>query len=275
MQSGNLNLFFILRRLFFFILNKITGLNVKINNSYIENFDVKLSKFDYKLGELALKEFNPLYVLVKEKKFDLPVDIKGLDALIKSDNVNINMMEPFENKIKWKHSDLYHTCTSRIYHTVFDVYHKHFELEELSIYTPQCFSMNYEEIRLSEKVRVFEELISIVPYVKDVSKSILLKVPVVKSPLYKSYFSIDEMDFFRESLAKQNKTKPSNVLITSIYDKFSIELFSSVKQEPATKNLLCYYAEKNNSFSVANYYLLIGERKDNRVSIKSLVRREE
>lgn len=273
MQSGNLSLLHLLKRLFLLFLQKITGLNLKINDYNIAIFHVKASQYDIRFDEVLIKELNPLYVLVKEKKFDLQLDIKGLNSLIKPDVIKFNTVDTFDSKIKWLHTNLHHICTNRTYNTEFDVAYKNLEWENISAYTPECHSFSYDEIRITEKIRIFEELISIQPYIKQAVKSAFLSIPAVKKPLYKSYFSLDEMEYFKETLARQNKTKPSNVHITNIYDKFFIELFSSIKQEPATKNLACYYNENNNPvLTDNNYYLIVGERKDNKVSIKSLAK---
>jgi hypothetical protein len=271
MQSGNLNVFFLLKQLFNWFLNKITGLSVNVNTYNVDNFSTFSSEQFLNFEAPLIKEVNPLYVLVKEKVIEPVIKINNLEMFLNNSTVQVNEMPPVETNLKWKHSNLQCLCINRKYDLSIDCIHNESSVEDIFINPGDCNSFSYDEIRLVEKVRLTEELITIMPYIKKADNSTLLKVSVLKKPLAKSYFLHEELQRFKEILAKQNKTRSSNVLITSIYDKFSVDLFSAVKQEPSTKNLICYFNVKNPMIARDKvYYLLIGERKDNRVSIKSL-----
>ncbi|MDD3013770.1 MAG: hypothetical protein PHC34_08725 [Candidatus Gastranaerophilales bacterium] len=281
MQSGSLNNFIKLinyrvsfKNIYHFLLQRLTGLKISIKNSNIDSFQVKIrtsEKFASKMP--AIKEFNPIFVLVKEKIIDCNVIIRDMGIDFRLNIPNIHHMTPIDNKIKWKHPDLLSLNVIRNYPLQLESNFRDLNIADLMLSSPEVLNFAYDEIRLAEKVRVTEEIIAMSPYVKEPSRSVLFRIPVIKKPLSKSYFTEEEMDIFRESLATHNKTKKINVKISNIYDKFNIELFSSIKLEPNSKNLICHLNNKIMKIDKEKlYYLILGERKDNKVSIKSLAR---
>lgn len=261
-----------LKNIYYFLLKPLTGLSVSVKENDFKTLQVDFKSFDGLASDPPVfKELNPTYVMVKEKKFDYKVNVKDLENSIKIELPDIRYMTPITNKIKWINPNLDSCRAVRNYPLSLEPNFHKLDADKIILKIPHVSSLDYSNIRLAEKVRVIEEIITMFPYIKKPEKSLLFKVPVIKSPLFKSYFSQEDMDKFRETLAVQNKVKKTNVRILNIYDKFSIELFSSIKQEGNTKNLICYLNSKLTTFDKNKfYYLIIGQRKDNQVTIKSL-----
>jgi len=279
MQSGSLSacLAKFFKKTYHFLLRKLTGLKVFVRRGNIDYFRVNFrTSEDFSPKNPAIKELNPIYVLVKEKTIDCHVNINDLGINFKINLPDIRYMTPIDNTIKWIHTDLQPVKVVRNYPLSFEPNFQDLNIDGLLLTAPKTLYFAYDEIRLAEKVRVTEEIITMSPYVKKSERSTLIKVPLIKKPMYKSYFSSEEMDYFRETLASHNKTKKLNVQISNIYDKFNIELFSSIKLEPNSNNLICYLNNKLVSIDKEKiYYLIIGERRDNKVTIKSLARLDE
>lgn len=262
------------KSVYYFLLKRLTGLNVLVQNGNIDYFKYKIhTSEEFVPQKPSLKELNPVYVLVREKVIDYNININNLEMGLKFDLPNIQYMTPIENTIRWKNSNLQSISIARKFPLDIEPNCQNIDTDSIMTGRPNISSFARDEIRLAEKVRVVEEIITLSPYVKQPEKDILFKAPIIKKPLFKSYFTEEEMDILRDTLAKQNKTKKQNVKITNIYDKFNIDLFSSIKQEPATKNLMCYLNSKPSLFNKEKlYYLVIGQRNDNRITIKSLAR---
>jgi len=281
MQSGSLNKYlkrvsfiFSFKNIYYFLVRILTGLKVSINNDRFQSFRVKIrTSEEFSPKRPIIKELNPIHVLVKEKHINCQINIKdlGIDFIINFPIVH--NISPIDNTVKWIHPDLKPLGVVRDYPLTLEVNSQDLNIEDLLLSSPEIQNFAYDEIRLAEKIRVTEEIITMSPYTKAPPRSTLFKVPVIKKPLYKSYFTEEEMNIFRETLATQNKTKKMNVQISNIYDKFNIELFSSIKLESNSKNLICYLNNKFLSLKKEKvYYLIIGERRDNKVTIKSLAR---
>jgi|GEM_PF-2924533 len=265
-------LYSFLKNIYYFLLRPLIGINASVKENDFKTLQVEFNDFDCLAPDPPVfKEFNPTYVMVKEKKIDCNVNVKNLENCISIETPNILYMNPITNKIKWIKHNLGFLRTVRNYSLSLQSHFHELNAGITALKIPKVSSFSYDDIKLSEKVRVTEEIITMLPYVKMPEKNLLFKVPVIKKPLFKSYFSEEEMNKFRESLAVQNKTKKTNVRILNIYDKFSVELFSSIKQEGNTQNLICYLNSKLTALDKNKlYYLLIGQRKDNQITIKSL-----
>lgn len=285
MQSGSLKFLYNLftaeirfKKIYYFLLAKLTGLKAYPREHAFNKFRIKIrdsASLSYK--QAVIREFNPLYVLVREKKITYQVNFNENPEHFKILLPNIQTMQPVHTMIKWKTSNFSIYTIYRNYPLKLAANLKSFTGRDVALNTaPRVNKVDNDKIELERRLRVTEEIITIRPYIRPVSRKKLYDIPVTKKPLYKSYFHEDEMIELREALAKQNKTRRSNVEISQIYDKFNIDIFSSVKHDSNTKNLTCYLNNKPVRFNEEKTYLLIiGNRRDNKIPIKALARLEK
>ena len=285
MQSGSLTKFsssvfklftapISLKKLYYWFLAKITGLKATSQFSDFTKFRIKIKDTDT-LKIVKIKELNPVYVLVRRKTIECPVKINDNPEGFRINHCVIREIPPIFTQIKWKRPDI-SLCNVIRNHpiSINKANINHFEGITLQKRL-KVSQISKDAIELQRRLRTTEEIVTLSPYTKRLSRKDLYKIPVIKTPLYKSYFSEVQMAHFRELLANQAKTRRTNVEIISIYDKFSIDMFSSVRQNQEDKNLTCTLNEKLIGIDKDKlYYLIIGNRKDNNVTIKVLAKLE-
>lgn len=248
-------------RFYFNILSVFTGLNAEINALKFDNQEINYNNYALDFKEPVFIELNPTYVLIRNLKFH-PEEVK------------IQNLKMFDNLLKWKSITLNFIMILRDYPLKFFINLKQITKERIFLKTKNIIKfLTEKQINIAKKVKVTEEILQILPYTQEVNKQKLFRLPIERSPLYKSYLSEQEMRRFREELALQNQTSRSNVEITEIYDKFNMKLFSDVKQTSRSKNLLCFPNFLNRDLQINDlYYLLIGKRRDTNELIKALSR---
>ena len=246
-------------RFYFKILSKFTKLNAETKNYKFNDFKVNYQTYDLEFKQPEFREMNPTYVFIRNLKFH--------------PEVKFQLLKAFDNLIKLKNLDLNFVMILRDYPLKFFTNLKQIPKERIFLKIKKTInSFSEKQINIAKKIKVTEEIIQILPYTKKVKKQKLFKLPIERSPVYKSYFPESEMKRFREDLARQNQTERFNVEITEIYDKFSMKLFSDVKQTSRSKNLLCFPSFSNSDIKINNdlYYLIIGKRRDTNELVKAL-----
>jgi hypothetical protein len=235
---------------------------LSLNALNFENFETNINCDALEFKEPEFQEINPTYVLIRNLKFQ-PAKIKFKD------------LPKFENFVKWKSSNLNFTLVFRDYPLKFLSNLKKVAREKLLLKIPDKIkAFDEKQINITKKIKVTEELLQILPYSRKLNRQKLFRLPIARSPLYKSYFPESEMKKFREELALQNKTRWSNVEILEIYDKFHVKLFSDIRQTSGSRNLLCYPNFSNADMKIDSdfYYLIIGKRRDTGELVKALSR---
>ncbi|MEI8389784.1 MAG: hypothetical protein WCG23_07840 [bacterium] len=248
-------------RAYFNILSKFNGFNPQIKSKDFKDFYTKIRFNALEIKEPELREINPTYALIRNLKIHPEIRLKELPK--------------FENFVKWKNLNLNLITILRDYPLKFISNLKQFSRENILIkISNKINAFDEKQINITKKIKITEELIQIAPYSKTLQKQKLFKLPIARSPLYKSYFPESEMKKFREELATQNQTRWSNVEIWEIYDKFNMKLFSDIRQTSGSKNLLCYPNFSNADIKIEDdfYYLIVGKKRDTGEIIKALSR---
>jgi hypothetical protein len=246
-------------------LNKIKSslakANVSVNTLNFADVPLNINCDALESAAPEFKELNPSYVLIRRLKFHPEVKMTELPR--------------FENLIKWKSENLSFIMVFRDYPLKLLTNLNFIEKGKLVLNTENLVKyFTDKQVNIAKSVKVFEEILQVLPYTKKIKRQKLFRLPISRSPLYKSYFSTAEMKKFREELAAQNNTRWSNVEIYEIYDKFSVKLFSDIRQTSSSRSLLCYPSFSNAELNenIDFYYLIIGKRKDTDQLVKALSR---
>lgn len=243
------------------MLKKFFKPKVKINSLNYKEFILTFNESILEFQEPDLLELNQIYVLIRNLKFH--------------PEVKIIEMQQFKNLIKWLTVNLNFILILRDYSLKFTTIVKEFAREKVFLkYKVMLNYLESKKINIAKSIKVTEEIIHVKPYTRRLAKQKLFRLPINRSPLYKSYFSSEELKKLREELAVQNNTRWSNVEILEIYDKFNSKLFADIRQASGSKNLLCYPSFTNADLKPENdmYYLIIGKRRDTGEPVKALSR---
>lgn len=262
------------RKIYYFIIASLTGLDKQIRIKKIENIETKSrEKKVFFEKNFKIRELLPQKVAIKQKT--LISDLKhNTDPFSFRFNLpNIYSETSLARQIKWKFSKLNINTAVRDYNTTPGRGLRVFETAGVSLKSNGTRQIPACDMELERRLRVTEEIISISPYIKSKNDSFLYSLPIAKVPVSKSYFPENQMAHFREVLAAQAKTDKRNIEITSIFDKFDINLYQSIKQDPKSQKLLCFPTMKKTSANSENmYYLIIGHRRDNKTPVKALAK---
>lgn len=279
MQSGSLSAIYRLltteisiKKIYFFLLARITGLRTATHVCTVNKFPYKIRLLDAGKQNIKLKELKPTYVLVRQKVIECNVNLKSLIDRVKIELPKVIEVPPIYTMIKWNHNNL--SVITHCRHYVLGLSAK------INLILNQDYSLKTELhvnkidedlIELDRRIRITEEIIELSPYTHKAKKSALYKIPIVKTPLYKLYFTEGQLDYFKEVLSKQSKTRKNNIEIVSIYDKLNIDYYASIKQDQDRKNLICYLNSKPGMMdNKTMYHLVIGRTKDTQQIIKAL-----
>ncbi|MFH0702016.1 MAG: hypothetical protein V2B14_00555 [bacterium] len=265
-----------LKKLYYFLVAKLTGLKVSVYFYNFNEFPLEIKDSKTLSKNINIKKLNSLYVLIRRKNIEYTVKFNENPEYFKIKLPNIILSEPIHTSIKWKHSNFNILTLYRNYPLKLSAKINKSPDRDIVLACKTIFN-NIENniIKIDQKTRITEEIVKIFPYIRKINKKILYKIPVIKKSVYKSYFSRNEMDNFREILAKNSKTIKANIEILNIYDKFNVEAYSSIKQDHNTKNLACYLNDKLVKFEQDKmYYLIIGARRDNKAVVKALANLE-
>lgn len=265
------------RHLYFDFLASLTGLKNAVNINSPDFFQAKVRNIDSIIDKNpVIREFNPIYVLVKEKTIPYEVKFNDNPEWFKISLPNYREIPQIFTQIKWITSYLNLNTVFRNYPLALFTEVKRFSTDEISIFKRlKLNSFDRDTIKLDRRLRIMEEITKISPYTRLLKREKLYDIPIIKKPVSKAYFSQENMAYFREILAKQGRTRSANVEILNIFDKLNIEVFSSIKQDPKTRDLICYPRENNTVTDKEKiYFLVIGQRKDTKVILKVLARLE-
>ncbi|OGI21217.1 MAG: hypothetical protein A2287_06725 [Candidatus Melainabacteria bacterium RIFOXYA12_FULL_32_12] len=261
-----------LKKIYFFLLRKLTGLKTIVHSHIFSEFPNTINLLDLHSKDIKTKELNPIYVLIRQKTIECKINFNNIKDSLKINLPGIHEIPPIYTMIRWRHTDLSVITQCRSYLLGLSAKINLILNQDFSLKTEiKVKKIDEDAIELDRRVRTTEEIIELSPYVRKAKKGTLYKIPIIKKPLYKLYFTDDQMNDFKEILAKQAKTRKTNIEIVSIYDKLNIEYYSSIKQDQDRKNLICYL---NNKLDIINnkvmYHLVIGRKKDSQEVIKSL-----
>lgn len=224
-------------------LSTFSGFKPALNKVEIDDFSVNFNEGVLETPLPALNKLSDTYVLIRKLFFN--------------SEVKMNTMQHFTSLLKWKELNLQCSTALRDYPLGFSA-----DVNEI----------NYPEIHLSEDIKMQEEIVQVLPYVRKIQAKRLFGVPFIKKPVYKSYFSKEEMKSIREKVAEQNKTGWLNIEIFEVYDKFHYNFFFSVKQIQGSKELECYpNPECRDKTPKTVAYLIIGRKRDTGEPIKAII----
>ena len=232
-----------------------------VNSLEYEDFPVEFNDDALKIKEPVYKKFNPVYVLVRFLNFQ-PI-------------VKLNEMQQFKNLIKWLFVNMDFMVVFRDYPLELVTKLNKYDKEKVALKVERKLKfLEQKQINISKNIKITEEIIHVQPYTRSVKKQKLFRLPISRTPLFKSYFSSEQLRQIREDLAKQNDTRWSNVEILEIYDKFNSKLFADIKQTSGSRNLLCYPSYTNAGMDIEDkmYFLIIGKRRDTGELVKSLAK---
>ena len=247
------------KKIYFNLLKDLTKLYVRVNKLEGIEFIFQPKIYENPINVEFNRELIPVSVVIKSKQLDNPVEFKNSSEKIKITTPVINSCEICKSCVSWKDENLKFFNTCRNYFLAITASIKSLLNSKTPLFSNiKTRMIGSGEIYLQKKVRTTEEIIALSPYTKNLNLGEIYRIPVVKTPLNKLYFSSEEMDGFREILAKQVKSRKSNIELLSIYDRFNVDLYSNIKQDTSGKNLLCYLNPKHiKKVDMIMYYLLI------------------
>lgn len=262
MKHTKKNLF---KKIKYYALSKACGFKISFHRAELGMPQTCLKSTPLKIEEPQWNELNRTYVMVRNLNF--------------AHKINLNRINKFEHILKWRHMREEFSVVLRNYPLGLCASTKNLEKEKIRLNISKKVK-NFEQkiLNISKNIKITEEITQIQPYTREFNRQKLFKLPISRSPIFKSYLPESEMKKLREELAKQNKTRWSNVEILEIYDKLNIKLFSDIRQTSASRNLLLY-PNATNVTNVTNaaangeenlYYLIIGKKRDTGEVIKAL-----
>ena len=229
-----------------------------IHNFNLNDFKLNFKTDALKYPEPVLNKHRETYVLIRNLLFH--------------PEIKINIMQEFKSLLKWNVLNMHYFVIFRNYPVGFFAELNEFAKKEFILKTTNTLSLDSSDINIGKKLKINEEITQILPYVRKMDNKKLFKIPIIKRPVYKSYFSREQIRFFREELAAKNKTGWANIEIFEIYDKLYLNLFSNIKQVPESKNLACNpNISALNSKPETSFYLIIGKKRDTGQPVKTII----
>jgi len=225
------------------VVSLFSGIKPGVNTLDFAAVSVDFNKEKLEFPEPEMNKLSDTYVLIRKLLFD--------------PEVKINIMQSFKSLLKWKELNLHCLTVLRDYTLGFEV---------------STGEINYSDIHLNDTVKIYEEIILVLPYIKKVNRRDLFRVPIMKKPVYKSYFTREQMRLIREKTAEQNKTGWTNIEIFEIYNKFHYNFFLSIKQVSGSKELECMPDKSLLDRSPdKSYYLVIGRKRDSGTPVRAII----
>ncbi len=235
----------------------------KVHSLEFSEPPVSLKEYALKLPKPRVEKLRPTYAFIRRLEF--------------YPKVNIHKMRDFKSLLKWNRLNLDYPVVIRNYPLGFTANLGRLDGSKLEIKVPpKVLSVERGDFHIPDRLKTYEEIVKILPYVKKSGHKKIFKIPITKEPLVKHQFSREQMRIIREKIAKQNKTSWLNIQIYEIYDKFCPNLYVNVKQASGSKSLECslsFLASGKNPSKT--YYLAIGQRRDNGQSINAIVDPED
>jgi len=241
------------------VLARFSRKKLDVNRLEIKDFSVKFQDDTIEIPAPNLRKLNPTYALIRPLEFH--------------PKININRMQHFKSMLRWRELQINYTVVFRNYPLGFSAKLKSFDKPSLALkLPPRVLSLEKKDISLNKRLKINEEIVRVLPYVRKADRKRLLRVPLVKSPLHKYIFSREEIKTMREILARQNNTSRVNIKIFEIYDKFYATLYSNVRQASGSKNLECTLSHRREKQKLEkNYYLVVGQRTDTGGQVRAIV----
>lgn len=230
-----------------------------IHNLEYSELKVGLVEDALDLPRTKLNKLNPTYALLRRLAF-VP-------------EVNINRVQDFKSLLKWNELILDFPVLMRNYPLGFSANIKRFDRPELALkLPPRVKAIDRKDFLIARDLITYEEIVTLLPYVRKGEKKKIYRIPVIKEPVVKYHFSREEIRLMREKVAQQNKTGWLSIEIYEVYDKFFPNLYHNIRQVPGTRALECYLSQVASTKNPKkNYYLIIGHRRDTGQSIKAIV----
>jgi hypothetical protein len=275
MLSGRLKYFFRKTAKFFYkILAVLTRLKPHVRDDDLSHLIVKFNDASHLDTKPILREMHESYAIVRKKEIKPIVKLNASPTDFKVVLPTIKISPSITSLLRWN----LHGIDLLPFINKFELAVKSImkELQKSDfclLFKMKVRKIEDKEIKIKRKLKLTEEIVKFIPYVKKRHPSFVLKFPVIRQPLYKSNFQTAEMEKFRENLSRQAKTVRANIEIICIYDKIKLDSYASVRQNPENKELLLYLSEKEMKVTKEEYtYLVIGSRKDNKEMVKALVK---
>ncbi|NLF82356.1 MAG: hypothetical protein GX568_00025 [Candidatus Gastranaerophilales bacterium] len=248
-----------MKKAYYKLISLISGFRTTSQKLDFAVIEPGLRKEDLELSLPKLRKLNPSYVLIRE--------------LTSKPEVTVNKLEDAGTTVKCRTITFNYPMVFRNYPLKLAVEVKEFNSPQLALkLPPRVLAVDSKDISFSKTLRMYEEIVQVKPYVRKIDRKRMFSVPVIKQPLYKNTFSREQMKIIREKVAQQNNAGWANIQIFEIYDKFCPGFYSNVKQEPGTKNIECTLSPTaSGRVSEKTYYLVIGQRKDNRQPVKAII----
>lgn len=264
-----------IKKTFLYLLKKLVKPKVKVNHAQVPDLPIlESSEIPLCFDKFVFKALKQPIIVWQQKNLTDNVKINSGESLFKIKTPLIKLTPAINTIIRWRNSELNFQVIQRNYPVNFFTKLNTLHREDLIINKVfKSKSIDRNIIELDRRLRVTEEIVEITPYVRCEKSSKLLKIPIIKKPLYKFYFSQAQVNYLKELLASQNKVSNINIEIISVYDKFSVENFSSIKQDNTSKNLICYLSPKQKDLNEDKmYYLVIGKKINIGKALKSIVK---
>jgi hypothetical protein len=248
-----------MKKAYYKLISIFRGFKPKLRTFEFADFPIKFREEDLELPLPKLRKLNPSYVLIRE--------------LSSRPEVAVKKLEDVRTMVKCRVMTFSYPVVLRNYPIRFAPEIREFNTPELALkLPPKILSVEAHEMSFSRTLRMYEEIVKVVPYVRKSNRKALFSVPVTKQPLDRNWFSRDQMKLIRERTAQQNNTGWANVQVFEIYDKFCPGLYSNVRQEPGSKNIECVLSLTTAGRAVdKSYYLVIGQKRDSRQPIKAII----
>lgn len=263
--------------LYFYILKRTLPFKTVVNYSDVKNFNLEIRNQDTIKSEISINKLRPKYVLIRNKLPEFKVITKEFKYFFnKHITVVRNLTKEFI-RLKWNYTYFDFFTLARNYNlklkTCLNDKNSPNAFKKLFC---TVYKLDKKHFKLEFKTVVLEELISILPYIKNKPAKTLCRLPIIKEPLIKSCFSYTEYEKFRDALATQNNTRKGNIEVQKVYDRLNPKIFQTIKPDEQGKKLLCYpLSEMINDKKHRMYYLITGKRKDNGEGIKAIMLQEK
>lgn len=254
------------------MLSRVSGFNKKMAVYKMGYEAVDTTKYDLNLDDVIVKSSNkPIvkanYFTIKSKAY---VNQEHPVLCVKQ----IHSTNDFSFNIRGYLKNIKFLTSSRKYNVALSVKSRKKTYQEIHLpRKAKTIKIRYADIEIRKKIKTTDEIVQLMPYVKNLEKKKLYRIPIIKIPVSKSYFSIQEMDRFKSEMAKQSGTRKSNIEVLTIYDKFNFSIYSELIPSSKDNSIACYPSFKAEKITNDDlYYLILGRKINTKKPIKSLIK---
>lgn len=173
-----------MKKAYYKLISIFRGFKPNPSTLDFKDFPTKFREVDLELPLPYPRKLNPSYVLIRE--------------LSSTPEVTVKKLEDVRTFVKCRVMTFSYPVVFRNYPLIPSPEIKEFNTPELALkLPPKVLSVEARDISFSRTLRMYEEIVKVVPYVRKADKKNLFSVPVTKQPLYKNCFSRDQMRSFR------------------------------------------------------------------------------